>query len=595
MNTKFAHILYSARTDVGKKRKNNEDAFGTFPRAGIFCVADGMGGGDDGEIASAAVVKSVEDATKICIPPEGGAYAAADVADVLESGLVQASEWIFNRTAEKKLTGCGSTFVGVVLDATRPDSAVAVHAGDSRLYLIHGRNIKQITRDHSVAEMLGAKDEKKINPMFRSMVMNAIGIRPKVEPERTPFKVAKGDRILICSDGLSRMVPDKKLLALSRQHEDVHEAVDAMIAAALDAGGIDNVTVVLLEVGILPLPETSLPLPDTATGFTDDDDDTGTTDNAGDSETQGSAQTVNTVQTVLPTTLPRPRFDLGEVEGKAPPASDNRNKWLVIGGASLLLVLVMAGVTYAFTRKASTSPVEESPVKVEPVPQVQPAPVTPDDPLPPARSKPIPTESGKPLEQSDLVGNVQSNSDVAPSKPTAKPDYGEARPSDFSTNVVQPAVTAKTAVVASVASAVSVTSAPPASASLPKPGAACDSMVQSCDVTEVKQFLAFVRQLFPEGKVPYEYLEQARNFESSSKKCSRSRSVKSVENAAVDLKFMLQAAEDAKAAFEKKVLSDSERRWLDDWHTVVSGDVKLLPVQEACARLISGAKEMRGR
>ena len=592
MSNKFQHILYSARTDVGRKRKNNEDAFGTFPQAGIFCVADGMGGGDDGEIASAAVVKSIEDATKTCIPPEGGAYAAADVADVLESGLTQASEWIFNRTAEKKLTGCGSTFVGVVLDATRPDSALAVHAGDSRLYLIHGRGIKQITRDHSVAEMMGAKDEKKINPMFRSMVMNAIGIRPKVEPERTPFKVAKGDRILICSDGLSRMVPDKKILAISRQHADVHEAVDALIAAALEAGGIDNVTVVLLEIGLLPLAETSLPLPDTATGFADDADDTGTTDNADDSETQGSEQTVNTVQTVLPTTLPRPRFDMEEAEGKAPPASGNRNKWLVLGGASLLLVLVAAGVAYAFVRKTPISPVAESPVKAEPVPQVQPAPVTPDDPLPPAHSKPIPTESDKSLAPGDLGDNVQSNRDVVSGKTTAKPGNDEAQTSHCSANVAQPAVTAKTAVADSAGS---VTSVPLASASLPRPEAVCDSLIQSCDVAEVKQFLAFVRQLFPEGKVPYEYLEQARNFESSSKKCSHSRSVKSVENAAVDLKFMLQAAEDAKAAFEKKALSDSERRWLDDWHAVVSGDVKTLPVQEACSRLISGAKEIRGK
>ena len=120
-------------------------------------------------------------------------------------------------------------------------------------------------------------------------------------------------------------------------------------------------------------------------------------------------------------------------------------------------------------------------------------------------------------------------------------------------------------------------------------------MIKSCDAADVKQFLAFVRQLFPEGKVPYEYLEQARRFEASSKKCSQSRTAKSVENAAVDLKFMLQTAEDAKSAFEKKVRTDAERRWLDDWRSVASGDVKTLSVQEACARMISGIKGLKGK
>ena len=87
----FRHVAYAFKTDVGKKRKNNEDALGAFPEGGIFCVADGMGGGDDGEIASAAVVKAVDDVSRRC--STGAGHDAKDVAAVLEAGLSDASAW----------------------------------------------------------------------------------------------------------------------------------------------------------------------------------------------------------------------------------------------------------------------------------------------------------------------------------------------------------------------------------------------------------------------------------------------------------------------------------------------------------------------
>ena len=77
----FSHIVFAARTDVGKRRKNNEDAFGTFPAAGVFCVADGMGGGADGEVASAATVKAVEDCARMMPQPFEGGYPAESVAE----------------------------------------------------------------------------------------------------------------------------------------------------------------------------------------------------------------------------------------------------------------------------------------------------------------------------------------------------------------------------------------------------------------------------------------------------------------------------------------------------------------------------------
>lgn len=259
---KFSHIKFAALSDVGRKRQNNEDSYGTFPQIGVFCVADGMGGGDDGEVASAATVHAVENFAKANPFKPNIAYTKDSLISGIRLAVNSASAWILNRAQEKMLKGCGSTFVGVCFDAGAPDTATALHAGDSRLYRIRGRAIQQITKDHSAAELIGAKDESEINPMFRGMILRAVGVQKSVELDATPFQVRQGDRILICSDGLSKMLADKTISAIVRESESVETAAKALVAAANNAGGLDNVTVVLLEVGKLPeaLPTTELKL-----------------------------------------------------------------------------------------------------------------------------------------------------------------------------------------------------------------------------------------------------------------------------------------------------------------------------------------------
>lgn len=262
----FPHITFAAKSDVGRKRKNNEDAFGAFPSLGVYCVADGMGGGDDGEVASAATVSAVENFVKSHPLPENSAFSADSVTAGVRSAVRGASKWIYDRAKNRNLKGCGSTFVGVCLDPARPGEATALHAGDSRLYRIRGRGIQQITKDHSAAELIGAKNESEINPMFRGMILRAVGIQPSVEVDATPLPLKEGDYILICSDGLSRMVPDKKMATIVRESATPDAAVDSLIAAANEAGGIDNVTVVLVKVGKLPPPLPVVEMPMAADG-----------------------------------------------------------------------------------------------------------------------------------------------------------------------------------------------------------------------------------------------------------------------------------------------------------------------------------------
>ena len=250
----FPHIVFAAKSDVGRKRKNNEDCFGVFPEMGVFCVADGMGGGDDGEVASAAVVNAIDAFIKECPLPPNATYPIDGIVAGIRKAVGDASAWIYDRAKKNGLKGCGSTFVGICLDAANPKEAVVLHAGDSRLYHIRGGRIHQVTRDHSAAELMGAKNENEINPMFRGMILRAVGVQPVVDVERTELSIKEQDWILVCSDGLTKMVSDKKILKIIRSAENTGAAVDALVGAANDCGGLDNVTVLLLKIGKLPPP-----------------------------------------------------------------------------------------------------------------------------------------------------------------------------------------------------------------------------------------------------------------------------------------------------------------------------------------------------
>lgn len=356
----FEHISYAAKTDVGQKRKNNEDAYGVFPEAGVFCVADGMGGGDDGEIASAAVIKSVGDFAASHKPSVGVGFSASDVASGISTSVNEASAWICSRAAERNLKGCGSTFVGVVLDATAPSEAIALHAGDSRLYRIRGSSIKQITKDHSAAEMIGAKDERSVNPMFRGMILRAVGVHPTVDVERTPLSLKEGDRIVICSDGLSKMVDDRKIAAIVHGGAAPDAVADALIAAANEAGGTDNITAVVLFVGKLPLakPTAAMSLPERQTGATEDSDEAETSNTGAgdgfepDADTADDGQTMNTITMKPPPSSPsgeaaqsassRPRL---QIRRASPDAASPRSRGLrlaaVISAVAISVVVAV--------------------------------------------------------------------------------------------------------------------------------------------------------------------------------------------------------------------------------------------------------------
>jgi protein phosphatase len=254
VNSAFSYLASADVTDVGRRRKNNEDSVLRLPEAGVFCVADGMGGVQGGEVASKAAVDALREMFTAS-PDAPCAVTAQASARLVARALNRASQWIKARSEERGLTGTGSTAVVLAFDRVTPAQAVILHAGDSRAYRFRGERLEQLSTDHSVAAAAGLPDDKTLPAMFRGVITRAVGLEGSVVLEETPADVAGGDLFLLCSDGLTKMVSDKALGKLLRKHgdEDVAALAGRLVGEALEAGGEDNVSVVLVRVSdVLP-------------------------------------------------------------------------------------------------------------------------------------------------------------------------------------------------------------------------------------------------------------------------------------------------------------------------------------------------------
>ena len=249
MSNGFLHLASAELTDVGSRRKNNEDSLLRLPECGVFCVADGMGGVQGGEVASKATVDALRD--EFATSPDAAfAVTAASAARVVGRAINRASRWIKARSDERGTAGTGSTVVALVFDRVTPSAALVLHAGDSRAYRYRADRLAQLSADHSVAAAAGLADDKNLPAMFRGVITRAVGLENTVLLEETPTDVQAGDVFLLCSDGLNRMVSDKQLQKLLHKHrgDDLQEVARHLVGAALKAGGEDNVSVVVVRV-----------------------------------------------------------------------------------------------------------------------------------------------------------------------------------------------------------------------------------------------------------------------------------------------------------------------------------------------------------
>jgi serine/threonine protein phosphatase PrpC len=236
-------------SEIGQERADNEDAWFCDPVRGLFIVADGMGGHAAGEEASAAAIQALSTALSQARLRQAVAAGAEAMQGLLHAALTAANAAILQlEAAHPEWVGMGTTAV----IAVRADADLYVaNVGDSRAYLLRGGRATPLTCDHSVAAMLVnsgtiAPDELRLHPMRNQLTM-VLGSTDPLLPAFTVQSLRPGDRVVLCSDGLWDMLDDDTILQIVQFSATPCEAAYALISAADDAGGLDNITVIVMN------------------------------------------------------------------------------------------------------------------------------------------------------------------------------------------------------------------------------------------------------------------------------------------------------------------------------------------------------------
>lgn len=248
-------VQVAGKSDVGCVRTNNEDNFGYDTRVGVFVVCDGMGGQAAGEVASKIGVDTVLRYFRAAAADGRYLQVGAKIegvtpgANALASAIQLANQTIYETAGSNSgQAGMGSTIVGVLM---RESFVSIAHVGDSRVYLIRKGQIQQLTNDHSlvmeqVRRGLITREEAEQSEM-QNIIIRALGSEETVEPDVDELVGLPGDVLLLASDGLTKYVKDPQLLEIVQRAPSLEKACDALIDAAKQAGGDDNITCVLLR------------------------------------------------------------------------------------------------------------------------------------------------------------------------------------------------------------------------------------------------------------------------------------------------------------------------------------------------------------
>ncbi|HTU31816.1 MAG TPA: Stp1/IreP family PP2C-type Ser/Thr phosphatase [Solirubrobacteraceae bacterium] len=229
------------KTDTGRQRRDNEDS--AYVRVPLYVVADGMGGAQAGEVASALAVEEFQRG----LPDSDADHPTAE--QRLAARVRDANRRIYETAqAEREHSGMGTTLTAVYVDGA--DLAIA-HVGDSRAYVLRDGELTRLTHDHSLVEELMRRGkltpEQAAEHPQRSIITRALGIEPDVEVDTWTYPGRAGDVVLLCSDGLTSMIDEDQVAQVLRSEPDLDRAGERLIAAANEAGGRDNITVVLFR------------------------------------------------------------------------------------------------------------------------------------------------------------------------------------------------------------------------------------------------------------------------------------------------------------------------------------------------------------
>ena len=250
-------IVSGGMTDLGRVRTNNEDCFRIVEPLNLFVLSDGMGGEAHGEVASELAVETI---VKFCMDPQadaGGALLSnpepswSEKTRRLTNAVHLANKNIYEAAeAHPEQHGMGATLTAAWIDGSRVSIA---HVGDSRAYLLRGGTLQQLTSDHSlVAEqvrrgILTAAEAEESE--MQSVLLRALGALPEIEIDAEEHTLFARDILMLCCDGLTRMVTEPEIAGTLQAEPDPTRAAEKLIALANERGGVDNITVIIVRVG----------------------------------------------------------------------------------------------------------------------------------------------------------------------------------------------------------------------------------------------------------------------------------------------------------------------------------------------------------
>jgi PPM family protein phosphatase len=242
-------LEFFSALDTGRARSNNEDAVRVDEDLALAVLADGMGGYNAGEVASAMAVDHICQDIRRWLTEVTSPRDENEIRQALMASAQQANRAVFDASQSRaEYAGMGTTLVTALFN---DDRLWIGHVGDSRAYRLRGGKLEQLSRDHSLLqEQIDAgllTPEEAVYSMNRNLVTRAVGVEPDVELEVVGHDLRSGDIVLLCSDGLSDMLPDAAIAQVMRASDNLELTAQALIAAANAAGGRDNISVVLVR------------------------------------------------------------------------------------------------------------------------------------------------------------------------------------------------------------------------------------------------------------------------------------------------------------------------------------------------------------
>lgn len=242
-------MRFAGLSDIGRLRATNQDRWGADPDQSLFMVADGVACSTDGALAAALVVELLPTYVTRHVKPDAIPGEADDAAEPLGRAIVEfCDDFRAFANTDIRAAGANTTVVAVVIAGSR---GLVAHLGDSRAYLFRDERLQQLTRDHSVIQDLIDAGEVSVEDAerhpARATLTRHVAMFPRALPDAATFDLLPGDRLLLSSDGLHGVVDEATLEQILNSQPDPADACEAMIEAALAAGGPDNITAVVID------------------------------------------------------------------------------------------------------------------------------------------------------------------------------------------------------------------------------------------------------------------------------------------------------------------------------------------------------------